>query len=188
MDNIYLSFSAEIDQHTTEAFMTTVSDYVNKGVDKINILFSSPGGTVANGVTIYNFLRSIPAKIVMHNIGVVDSIGNLIFLSGEERYAVPNSSFLFHGVGFDILQPTRFEEKQVKEKLKTIERDQKLLSDIISERTKLTEKEVREMFLNAETVTPEKAKELKVINDIRMVNIPKGSQIFQFNFPQRPWR
>lgn len=185
---IFVSFTAEINQHTAEALMGVLAEKINNGCKDFYILFSTPGGNVANGVTLYNYLRSIPAKVTMHNIGIVDSIGNLVFLAGELRYAVPNSSFLFHGVGFDVNQSTRFEEKQLKERLKNIERDQKLISDIISERTKLSVEEVRKMFLEAVTKTPEEAKDVGIIEDTQLVKIPKGAQIFQFTFQQRPWK
>lgn len=185
---VFISFTAEINQNTTEALMGVLAEKINNGCKDFYILFSTPGGSVANGVTLYNYLRSIPAKVSMHNIGIVDSIGNLVFLAGGLRYAVPNSSFLFHGVGFDINQSTRFEEKQIKEGLKNIERDQKLISDIIAERTKLSADEVRKMFLEAVTKTPEEAREVGIIDDVQLVKIPEGAKIFQFTFQQRPWK
>ena len=36
----------------------------------------------------------------------------MIFLAGEKRYACKRSSFMFHGVGFDIMgQTMRFEQE-----------------------------------------------------------------------------
>lgn len=185
---IFISFSAEINQNTTESFMAVIAEQINRGVKDFYILLSTPGGIVANGITLYNYLRSLKANITMHNIGVVDSIGNVIFLAGEQRYAVPNSSFLFHGVGFDITQVVRLEEKDLKEKLKIIERDQNLMSNIITERTKLKAEDIEKMFLEAATKTAEEAKEIGIINDIKLADIPKDAQILQFAFQQRPWR
>jgi len=185
---LFISFSAEINQNTTESFMAVIADQFNKGVKDFYILLSTPGGNVANGVTLYNYLRSLQAKITMHNIGIVDSIGNVVFLAGDPRYAVLNSSFLFHGVGFDITQPARFEEKDLKERLKVIERDQKLMCNIITERTNLKIEEIQKMFLEAATKTAEDAKETGIIKDIKSVDIPKDAQILQLTFQQRPWR
>jgi ATP-dependent protease ClpP protease subunit len=159
--------------------MSIFSQKLNEGVKDFYLLFSSSGGNVVNGVTIFNFLKSLPVTLTIHNIGIIDSIANVIFLAGKTRYAVKNSSFLFHGVGFDINQPTRFEEKNVKERLKMIQRDQKLIADIIAERTKLTVSEIEKMFLEADTLTPEQAKTKDIINDIRDVNIPEGAQLIQ---------
>jgi len=97
MDNntLFMSFSAEVNQNTSESLMVTFSQHYNKGVTDFYLLLSSPGGNVNNGITIYNFLKSLPINLTTHNIGVVDSIANVIFLAGDNRYAVPHSSFLF---------------------------------------------------------------------------------------------
>jgi len=187
MDNntLFMNFSAEVNQNTSESLMATFSQHYNKGVTDFYLLLSSPGGNVNNGITIYNFLKSLPINLTTHNIGVVDSIANVIFLAGESRYAVPHSSFLFHGVGFDINQPIRFEEKNIKERLKTIQRDQKLMTDIFIERTQLSVQEAEKMFLEAETRTPEQAQEKGIINDVKNVEIPKGAQVVQFIFQRK---
>lgn len=185
---IYINFSAEINPHTAEALMNFLADQINRGEKEFYILLSSLGGSVKDGVTVYNYIKSLPAKVVMHNIGLVNSIANVIFLAGNERYAVPHSSFLFHGVGFDILQPSRLEEKELKEKIKIIERDQTLMSEIIAERTKFPVEEIRKLFLEAQTKTPEKAKEIGLIQEVKDVKIPEGAKVFSFIFPQRPWR
>ncbi len=131
-----------------------------------------------NGITIYNSFKSLPINLTTHNIGIVDSIANVIFLSGKTRYVVKNSSFLFHGVGFDISQAK-------KEKLKMIQRDQKLIADIIAEQSQYTEAEIEKMFLEADTRTPEQAKEKGLINDIRDANVPEGAEVIQFVFQKK---
>lgn len=185
---IYVNFTAEINPQTSEALMNFLADQINKGAKEIYILLSSTGGSTKDGVTLYNYIKSLPAKIVMHNIGIVDSIANVIFLAGEERYAVPNSSFLFHGVAFDSHQPERLDGKALKEKIKIIERDQKIISEIIAERTKISVQEVKSMFLEAQTKTPGEAKEINLIQEIKEAKVPEGIQVFSFVFPQRPWR
>jgi len=157
---IYINFSAPINDRTTHLLMSVLTNQVNGGENEIYFLFSSPGGSVSAGITLHNFLRSLPVKVTMHNIGIVDSIGNVVFLAAEERYANPNSSFLFHGVGFDINQNTRFEEKNLKEKLTIIKRDQKMITDIIEERTKINENDIIEMFFDAKTKTSDEAKKV----------------------------
>ena len=82
--------------------MTVVAQKLTAGTDHFYVLLSTPGGQVTSGLTVYNFLRSIPAKVTMHNIGNVNSIGNAIFLAADERFACAHSTFMFHGVGFDV--------------------------------------------------------------------------------------
>ena len=185
---IYINFSAEINSNTSEALMNFLADQINKGEREFYILISSPGGSTTDGITLYNFINSLPGKVIMHNIGIIDSIANVIFLAGKERYATLHSSFLFHGVAFNITQPGPLGEKELKEKIKIIERDQKLISEIIAERTKFPVEEIRKLFLEAQTKTPEEAKEIGLIQEVKDVKIPEGAKVFSFVFPQRPWR
>src|SRR6266702_4262635 len=99
----YISLSAEINVTTTEQIIAVATQLVTQqGFTRLYFLISTPGGTVMNGMNVYNVLRGLPAKIVFHNVGNVDSIGNAIFLAGDERYACPHSTFMFHGVGMDM--------------------------------------------------------------------------------------
>jgi len=174
---IYVKFSSPINPQAAQNLMNFLSQQINAGQKEFYFLFSSMGGSVKDGVDIYNFIRALPAKIIMHNIGTIDSIANVIFLSSNERYANPNSSFLFHGVGFDITQPQRMEEKELREKLVIIERDQGNIANIIAERTKLAKEQIEEMFLRAKTKNPTEAKEVGIVTEIREATIPEGSQI-----------
>jgi len=174
---LYLNFNAPITDKTVQSLMAFLAEQSCKGEKEIQILFSSPGGQVRSGLTLYNFIMSLPIKVTMHNIGLVDSIGNVVFLAGIERYAVQHSSFLFHGIGFDITQATRFEQKQVKERLLAIEREQGLISEIIAENSKLTLDEIKEMFLEAKTLTPQQAKEVGIIQEVKEIKIPAGANL-----------
>jgi ATP-dependent protease ClpP protease subunit len=162
--------------------MACLADQINQGEKEIYILLSSSGGMVAAGVTLHNYIRSLPVKVIMHNIGLVDSVANVVFLAGSERYAVPHSSFLFHGVGFDITQQTRFEEKQLKERILSIDRDQGLIGEIIAENSKLSLDQVKKMFLEAKTLTPTEAKSVDLIQAIKEARIPSGAKVVSFVF------
>ena len=179
----YLSFSSEVSQQTTEALLGICADLVNKETETVHLLLSTPGGAVLNGINIYNVLRSMPFKLITHNVGGVNSIGNVVFLAGDERYAVPNATFMFHGVGFDITQPTRFEEKMLRERLDSVESDQRKIAAIIHDRASFPdEEEIASLFLKAATKDPAYALERGIIHDIRQVQIPRGAPFIQLVF------
>jgi ATP-dependent protease ClpP protease subunit len=92
MPKAYINFHAGINQFTAQNFMTVIGQKMAAGIDDFYILFSTPGGEVPSGMTVYNFLRAIPATVTMHNIGNVDSIGNAIFLAANTRLACPHST------------------------------------------------------------------------------------------------
>lgn len=95
IQTVYVSFSAEINANTTESLIALLSDLSNKGTQRVYLMLSTPGGSVMHGITLYNVLRAFPFRLTTHNVGNVDSIGNAIFLAGEERLASPHSTFMF---------------------------------------------------------------------------------------------
>jgi ATP-dependent Clp protease, protease subunit len=179
---IYVSFSAEINPNTTEALIALASNSINRGAKEIYLMLSTPGGTVMNGLNLYNVLRALPIKLITHNVGNVDSIGNAVFLAGQERYACPHSTFMFHGVGFDTPTQTRFEEKSLRERLNSILADQKRIGDIVRERTHISASQIRNLFKEARTKDADYARSVGIVHDIRDVTIPSGSSIFSLVF------
>ena len=116
MPTAYISFSAEINQSTSEILLGSIFDHVNKGTEALYLLFSSSGGGVDQGITIYNLLRGLPVPLTIHNVGSVNSIANVIFLAGKKRIACQHSTFMFHGVGFNVKGEMRIEEKFLRDK------------------------------------------------------------------------
>lgn len=178
----YISFSAEINPNTTEQLIATAANLVGQGFNELYFLFSTPGGGVMNGMNVYNVLRGLSAKITFHNVGNVDSIGNAIFLAGDERYACPHSTFMFHGVGFDCAAGLRLEQKNAQEMLNGILADQARIASVIADRTRVDKAEAADLFKEARTKDAAYAVTNGIVSDIRDVHIPVGSSIFSLVF------
>lgn len=176
MPDTYINFHAAITLQTAQNLMAAISQRLMTGTDHFYVLFSTPGGAVASGITLYNFLRAVPARVTMHNVGNVDSIGNAIFLAANDRVACAHATFMFHGVGFDI-QNTRLEEKSAREFLNGILAEQKRIADILVARSKVTARQARQLFREARTKDAAQAKAAGLVADIRDVSIPAGSDI-----------
>ena len=65
-------------------------------VDVINLHINSPGGSVFDGVAIYNSLKSHPARIEVDVDSVAASIASLIAMSGDEIRMAANSMMMIH--------------------------------------------------------------------------------------------
>lgn len=129
------------------------------------------------GVTLYNFLRSIPAPVDMHNMGNVDSIGNAIFLAGRHRYACAHSTFMFHGVGIAAQNNMRIEERNARDLLHSILADQGRISDIIVDRTNISPSGARKLFRETRTKDANGALEAGIIQGISNPTIPLGADM-----------
>ena len=182
MTRQYVSFSAEVNPITAQTLQGTCAELVNRGATELYLLLSTPGGNVMHGITVYNFLRGLPAKILTHNIGAIDSIGNVIFLSGEERFACQNSSFMFHGVAINAQGPVALDEKLLRERLDSIKADQRKIGAIIAEHTNLTPDEVADLFLEAKTRDPDDALKNGIVQKICNVDVPPGTRVQQLVF------
>lgn len=130
-----------------------------------------------HGLNLYNVLKGMPFRLTTHNAGNVDSIGNVIFLAGKERYACPRSTFMFHGVGFDFTGQIRLEEKILKEKYDSLIADQKRIAAVISEQTKLSVEDVSTFFREGQTKDAAFAVGCGIVHEIRDLNLPLGGPI-----------
>lgn len=65
-------------------------------VTRIHTLIHSPGGTVNEGVFLYEFFRSFPVEVVAYNGGHVGSASLSAYLGARKRHVCPNGTFLVH--------------------------------------------------------------------------------------------
>ena len=67
--------------------------------EPIDIYVNSYGGYCYDGLALYDFLRACSyTTIKTHATGKIMSMGLVIYLAGDERYASPRASFMAHSV------------------------------------------------------------------------------------------
>ena len=163
---IYINFYDGINEAKVKTLMSLLSDVVaRQKPETLYFLFSSPGGVVGAGIVLYNFLKALPVEIVMHNTGSVDSIGTVIFLAGAKRYAAIHSSFLFHGVQLNFAAGGQLSHPQLVERLSMVKQDESKIAGIISERTRLTPVDIKELFHQGESKDATFAKDKGIIHE-----------------------
>ncbi len=178
---IYINYFYEIQPQRVFPFINFCTQlFQQHRPDILQMNISSPGSSVAAGMILHNYIKSLPCKLIMHNIGSVDSIATIVFLSGEERYANPNSSFLFHGIVTNFPAQTSMTMFQLKERLSGLEVDQNKISNAITELTRISKTELDELFLQGEVKSPEFALEKGFIHEIKEMVLPKDAAVFSF--------
>jgi ATP-dependent protease ClpP protease subunit len=178
----FVSFSAEIVPQTSEALLNAVSTLVNQGFRDINLLLSSPGGMVSLGITIYNVLRGLPITLTTHNVGNVDSIGTVVYLAGEHRFTCPQATFMLHGVSFTAPPMSQFFEKNLKERLASIQADHERIKAIYNERAGIDPDRAEAIFLGESTMNAIESVTNGLAHGIQAVQIPAGSPVMQLIF------
>ena len=131
-----IEITGEVNEAMSSFVLRTIIKLNSISNDPIYIYLSTYGGSVYDGCSIYDVLRTSPSPIIIIANGKVASMGVVIFLAGTERYAYPNTRFMIHSVSHETggtLKDTLIdvnEAKNVNDKM----------FDIISERSKLSRK------------------------------------------------
>lgn len=179
---LYINYFDEIDDNRVRGMMSYCADSVGKHkFDELYFMISTPGGSVSAGITFYNYLRLLPAKIIMHNTGSIDSIGAVIFLAGDERYAAPHSSFLIHGIRAHFPKDQETTLTQIAEAKNHIEEDHNKIAGIFMERTKISQTEMDKLFSQGEAKNLAFAKTMEIIHEIKEPRILPGNAFVTIN-------
>jgi len=174
----YVSFCSRIRPSSTDQLLRTCTRLANEGVHEVYLMLSSPGGSVNHAIAAYNLLRGLPFRLVTHNVGSVNSMGNVLFLAGDRRLACPDSTFMFHGVGFTVEGgPRRFDLRALHEKVESVEMDQRKIATILAARAGLAATEIEALFQEAVTHDPATAERLGIVHEIRELTIPPGARV-----------
>src|SRR5207247_11198362 len=166
-----------VEANSINALLTTIDQSLTAGAKKVVLLISSPGGTVFHGLSAYNFLKGIPAEVVTHNFGSVDSIGVVLYCAGAKRLSVPHARFLLHGVSTGFQQNERLEEPQLHERLKGLQIDMQNIARVIAANTGKSESEVKKAMLERTTLNPEETKAWGLGDVIKSELFESGAEI-----------
>ena len=178
----YIKFFAPVVPETVAALMQIVDNKIKNGYEELGLLISSPGGNVFHGLSAYNFLRGCPLDITTHNFGSADSIGVIIYCAGSRRLSVPHSRFLLHGVQSNFQGKMSLEEKQLEERLKSLQIDMGNIARVIADTTGKKSEDIFEDMLNRTTLYPEEAIEYGLVHEIKSELFEAGSEVISIQF------
>jgi ATP-dependent Clp protease protease subunit len=180
---VYVNFFGAITDAVAAKFMQACQQILAaEKPDVLYFLFASAGGSVEGGVAMYNYLRALPVKIVMHNNGSIDSIANVIFHAADERKAAPHTTFLFHGVAMTLGTNPTLNRSQIQELLSQISALEGKIANILIGRCGLTLPEIQNLFLNGETKHTAFALDKGIIQEVGQPLIPKDAKFYSLNF------
>ena len=119
----------------------TILQALNQKATSIRFAFSSEGGNLNDGFSLYHFLRALPVPLTMYNFGMVESMGVLIYLAGDTRLVAKDASFLMHSIqanfNFNSVDYPRLDER-----VNSIKQNMKVYEKIFEERTKGAKKPI----------------------------------------------
>jgi len=179
----YIKFYAPVTQNTAIQLQQVLEQLLRQGLTKLHLLLSTPGGSVHDGISLYNFLKGLPIETCTYNFGSVDSIGVVLFCAGSQRFSVPNARFLLHPVAMQVFSNQIFDEPGIEEKINALKADQKNIANVISETTGKSVNEILEFIHKRTTFDPDAALEMRLVTEIKQSLIPAGANLFSIYEP-----
>lgn len=179
---VYINYVDGIDLKKVKNLMAVIANiYKQEKPDTLYFSISSGGGDVDSGISLYNFLKSFPCKIIMHNTGSIDSIANVVFMAGDERFATKFTTFLFHGVRLDTNGPSSFHLNQLNEMRDRMEKMHGKIADIVCLNSTLKKKNIQKLFLEGKTEDTKFALKWGIIQEVKDFVLPKNALFVSLN-------
>ena len=124
----------EVNEHTANIVVAQLLHLAYEDPKKdIALYINSPGGSVSDGLAIYDTMQFIGPDVATYGIGLQASMGAFLLSSGAKgkRYVLPNSRVMIH-------QPSSGTQGKVTDQEITLRetiRIKKLLNDILAKNT-----------------------------------------------------
>ncbi|HEX2054281.1 MAG TPA: ATP-dependent Clp protease proteolytic subunit [Actinomycetota bacterium] len=176
--NYRLVFNGPIKATPGNALRARVSSILEQGdFESLTVIFSSEGGDTREGLSLYNFFRSLPEPVTMHAAGHVDSMAVPVFLAGATRTSSPTARFYFHPFAWTFDSSQRLDGlDDVSERFLN---DVESARSIVVERANLPAAMTESLYGRGSRPTvadPHKAVEWGIVDEITELNAKGESQ------------
>jgi ATP-dependent Clp protease protease subunit len=130
----------------------------------IQFYINSPGGQITSGMAIYDTMQLIHAPVSTIAVGMAASMGTVLLTAGTKgkRYALPNATIHLH----QPLGGVQGQAVDIEIEAREILRVRDLLNRILKQHTGLSDEDILRYTDRNFYMTPEKAKELGVIDEV----------------------
>lgn len=94
--------------HDTANIINSQLMYLNStGDDDIKMFINSPGGSVIDGLAIYDVMNLVKPDVSTYCMGICASMGSILLSSGAKgkRYSLPNGEVMIHQVSGGVEGP-----------------------------------------------------------------------------------
>ncbi len=130
----------------------------------IHLYINSPGGSVSDGLAIYDTMQHIKADVATYGMGLQASMGAFLLSSGQKgkRFILPNSRVMIHQPSAGTSGTVTDMEISLQESI----RIKKLLNDILAKNTGRTIKQIETDVERDKWLTADEAIKYGIVDKI----------------------
>lgn len=139
---------------------------------KISVRINSGGGSVFEGIAIYNAIKNSKADITIMVDGIAASMASVIALCGKPVYMSQYAHLMMHCVSSRVSGNTRDMERH----LEVMRQLEATIVKMYASKTGLSEEKIRELWMDGQDhwMTAQEAKNVGLIDGIYDAEMPKG--------------
>jgi ATP-dependent Clp endopeptidase proteolytic subunit ClpP len=153
---------------------------VEKEVEKANgedleVIINSPGGDVFSGSEIYTLLKDYSGNVVVKIVGVAASAASIVAMAGKKVMMSPTAEMMIH----NVRSTARGDYKIMEHKAQVLKDYNSTIANAYMIKSGMSKEELLAMMDKETWLTPEKALEYKLIDEIMfMDSVPKLAASF----------
>lgn len=157
-------FFAEVDEESTLEAFKLIQEIELDDTDKpIELIINSVGGSVHDGLALYDRLSHSPCTIVTVGTGMVASIAVLIYLAGDRRLLTENTRLLYHQAYTELEGKT----SDIKISYQEMQAVEDIINELVSERTGLDLSRLEKEINKGDVwITPSQAVEIGYTHEV----------------------
>lgn len=140
----------------------------------INVYINSPGGGVYSGLAIYDTMKFVTPKVKTYCIGMAASMGAVLMLGGDKRYALPHAKIMIHQPWVSELGG---KATDIQIHAEEIMKNREMIAQLIADGTGRSLEQVQEDIERDKYMSPEEALEYGMIDEILesgKIKVPTG--------------
>ena len=142
-ENFLYRFSGDVRGSSVNACMTTLTQWARRSPKcDIEIVFSSPGGSIIDGFELFDFLQDLRGrghKVTTGSLGMAASMAGILLQAGEVRWIGHQAWVMIHRAAFGAIGKT-FE---IEDEVKYVKRIEERCLGIFTSRSKLTKQKIK---------------------------------------------
>jgi len=175
--NFLYRFSGEVSRSSVSGCMKNLTHWsrLNPQCD-IEIIFSSPGGSIIDGFELFDFLQELRAKghhITTGTLGMAASMAGILLQAGDTRWVGGQAWVMIHRAAFGAFGKT-FE---IEDEVEFVKRIEERILDIFTIRSRLTKQKIKRNWDRKDWwISADEALELKLVDEIRAI-LPESTPV-----------
>jgi len=169
-ENHLYRFSKEVSYGSVQACMSKLTQWHRKDPEcGIEIVFSSPGGSIIDGFELFDFIQYLRGKghhIITGSLGMAASMAGVLLQAGDVRWIGHQAWLMIHRAAFGAIGKTY----EIEDEVKLVKRIEGRILDIFTSRSNLTKhKIVRNWDRKDWWIDADEAVEMGLVDEVRAV-------------------